>query len=546
MSKIEGTSSFDYYLKTMEIVMKLARIINGFFKYSISFPLNLLLVGWTLVIIEIVIFSNGALFKETVKLAQREAYKGYEKDLILSTWATMHGGVYVPVTNETQPDPYLSDMPERDIKTPSNKTLTLMNPAQIIKQVNDISFNRQGALGHIASLEPIRKENTPDKWEMEALNAFKNGAKGYSGFDTLDNEKHFRFMAPMVIEEKCLVCHAEQGFKVGDIRGGMSSSVNWENYESSISSQSTKNIIGYGILWLIGFIGISIVKKKFIVYIAQRDFDETETRKLNDELFYSKSIIEENLEEKNEFIEKITKVNAELKKINSEKDKLFSIIAHDLRSPFMGFVGLTGIFAEGVSEFSQEELTEMGKEMNKSANSLYKLLQNLLDWSLMQQGKIDFIPVQINLHDTVSQNIGILMQRGEQKGIAIVNETFNEHKVYADEAMLNSVFRNLLSNALKFTQRGGTVTICSEEAENGMLKISVADSGIGMPDSLLDKLFKMEEKTGRKGTDGEASTGLGLLLCKEFVEKNGGTIWAESEEGKGSKFCFTLLAAITQ
>jgi len=238
--------------------------------------------------------------------------------------------------------------------------------------------------------------------------------------------------------------------------------------------------------------------------------------------------------------EEIIKANSELKRINSVKDKFFSIIAHDLKSPFQGLVGMTGMMAEDIYSFSQNELSEFSIKMHKSVKNLLKLLTNLLDWARMQQGTISYEPIDLILSKVIAQNINLINKSGEQKGIEIILDVPNNQKVYADVEMLNSILGNLLSNAVKFTLKGGKIKICSKETENSMVEISVKDTGVGMSESLSEKLFKMDEQVGRKGTDGEESTGLGLLLCKEFVEKHGGKIWVETKENEGSTFYFTL------
>jgi len=232
--------------------------------------------------------------------------------------------------------------------------------------------------------------------------------------------------------------------------------------------------------------------------------------------------------------------NKELEITNNQKDKFFSIIAHDLRSPFQGFIGLTQAMAQDLDSFTKDELAEVSVELYKSSNNLYKLLENLLEWSRLQKGMVSFNPKDIVLSEAVSHNINLLCKRCEQKGIEIISELPQNQNVFADEEMLNSLLRNLLSNAVKFTKQGGKVTVKSRTTEDEMIEISVTDSGIGMPENLHKNLFKIGEKVGRKGTDGEETTGLGLLLCKDFVEMHSGRIWVESEEGKGSTFSFTL------
>ena len=232
--------------------------------------------------------------------------------------------------------------------------------------------------------------------------------------------------------------------------------------------------------------------------------------------------------------------NEQLIKLNSEKDKFFSIIAHDLKSPFQGFLNMTELMADKTEKFSLDEFAENSKALNESAHILYKLLDNLLEWAQMQKGSISFTPKELNLSTFALQNILIINQRAVQKGITISNEIPESLKVNADERMVNTILRNLLSNAVKFTSRDGKIIIRSKKTEEEMIEVSVQDTGVGMSEKDVKRLFKIEEKVSKKGTEGEQSSGLGLLLCKEFVEKNGGKIWVESELGKGSTFYFTV------
>ncbi|MCK9211235.1 MAG: PAS domain S-box protein [Ignavibacteriaceae bacterium] len=247
------------------------------------------------------------------------------------------------------------------------------------------------------------------------------------------------------------------------------------------------------------------------------------------ETYYHIAIVEDITQRKREELI-IQQQNNQLQELNATKDKFLSIIAHDLKSPFQGFLGLTEAMAEGGDDFSKEEMAVFSKEMNKNANNLFKLLQNLLEWAQMQNGTIDFNPEEISLSEIISQNIDLINKRSEQKGIDIIFDVTKNQKVFADEAMLNSVLRNLLSNAVKFTSKGGRVIININETENELIEISIKDSGIGISEEIRKKLFMIGEKVRREGTEGEKSTGLGLLLCKEFVEKNGGKIgWKVSK-----------------
>ncbi|MEI7812773.1 MAG: CHASE domain-containing protein [Ignavibacteria bacterium] len=288
------------------------------------------------------------------------------------------------------------------------------------------------------------------------------------------------------------------------------------------------------------------VKEKVILLaiedITEQKTAQSELMRLNEDLQKSKMQIEKNLIQEHSLVEDLTKTKEKLEVINSEKNKLFSIIAHDLKGPFQGFMELTELMAEDINSIPQDELSVMAREMHLTSKKLFLLLNNLLEWARMQQGAISFNPTEIVLSEIVSENIDLIIKRGEQKGIEIINETDQDRTVHADKEMLNSILRNFLSNAVKFTRQGGKVIVKLEKIENSMMEISVTDSGIGMSETLSQRLFKVDEKVGRKGTDGEPSTGLGLLLCKEFVEKHGGRIRVKSEKGKGTAFYFTIPA----
>lgn len=232
--------------------------------------------------------------------------------------------------------------------------------------------------------------------------------------------------------------------------------------------------------------------------------------------------------------------NEQLNAMNAEKDKFFSIVAHDLRGPMNGFLGLTAIMAEDIESLSAEELKEIATTMRTSAVNIYRLIENLLEWSKMQRGVISFDPQPMFLKSSLTKSIELMNDFANKKRIGIKINIPEHNVVFADIHMLETIIRNLVSNALKFSFKGGVVEISAEKSDNEMVSITIKDHGIGMNQELIDKLFTLTENINRKGTEGEPSTGLGLILCKEFVEKQGGKIWAESKEGEGSSFIFTL------
>lgn len=238
--------------------------------------------------------------------------------------------------------------------------------------------------------------------------------------------------------------------------------------------------------------------------------------------------------------EELTQQKEELEIANATKDKFFSIIAHDLRSPFNGFLGLTEIMAEELSSLSLTDIQNLALSMKKSANNLHHLLENLLQWSQLQKGALRFNPEVCRLRSLAEVSIAVITEPAKNKGIKLVNKIPEGLDVLADCNMLQAIIRNLASNALKFTPKGGKITISAQSLEDDGIEVSIQDTGIGMNPDLLSKLFLIDEKISRKGTNDEPSTGLGLILCKEFVEKHQGMIWVESEVGKGSIFYFTI------
>jgi PAS domain S-box-containing protein len=232
--------------------------------------------------------------------------------------------------------------------------------------------------------------------------------------------------------------------------------------------------------------------------------------------------------------------NKELLIANSEKDKFFSIIAHDLRNPFNSFLGLTRLMVEDLPSMRLDEIQKMALTMRRSATDLSGLLENLLEWSCSQQGLLGYEPELLMLRSRIEDEMQPIMETAQSKGIEISLDINEDLVIYADSNMFGSIIRNLSGNAAKFTPKGGKISVSAIITDDRNIEISIIDSGIGMSPSMLERLFQIDSQINRKGTENEPSTGLGLYLCKDFVEKHGGKIWAKSAEEIGSVFYFTL------
>ncbi|MBI1387074.1 MAG: DUF3365 domain-containing protein [bacterium] len=219
----------------------------------LSSSLLFLVIVWTLLVAGLAIYHYQRDFSYALNMSILEARASFNKDLAYRRWASIHGGVYVPVTNETPPNAYLKNIPEQNITTPSGKRLTLMNPAYMTRQVHEMAQDLYGLRGHITSLNPLRPENEPDEWEKQALQQFSGANQEIAEISPIHGVTYFRFMKPMITEQSCLKCHADQGYKEGDIRGGISVSIPWEPKQEILNEQFYSTIFGYGGIWLFGF-----------------------------------------------------------------------------------------------------------------------------------------------------------------------------------------------------------------------------------------------------------------------------------------------------
>ena len=236
---------------------------------------------------------------------------------------------------------------------------------------------------------------------------------------------------------------------------------------------------------------------------------------------------------------KLEKQRKKLDEINATKDKFFSIIAHDLKNPIAGFLELTDLLTENWDDLEKKESKELIHLMNKNAKNLFSLLENLLHWSRAQTGNIHFTPEPFNFYDAIEETLSLLKMNIDNKNLKIHNNTDKNCEVIADYNMMSTILRNLLSNAVKFSHERKTIDINSSQ-ENNKLQISIKDRGIGMSQKEKEKLFHIGENVAKPGTSDEKGTGLGLLVCKEFIEKHGGRIWVDSDPFKGSTFSFII------
>ncbi len=236
----------------------------------------------------------------------------------------------------------------------------------------------------------------------------------------------------------------------------------------------------------------------------------------------------------------LTEYQQELEQVIASKDKFFSIIAHDLRGPFSGFIGLSELLVDEYKNLAPEDISSIAESMHKAAKKLFEFLENLLEWSRSQMGKIEFRPSKLDLFDAIDRAFSVLSFTADNKQISLINNTEKNVFIEADNNMLNTILRNLISNGIKFTKPGGFVKIYTEMNSSDFVTIKVEDNGIGMTEDAIEKVFRIDSKYSTPGTNSESGSGLGLVLCRELVEKHNGKISVESQKSVGTIFSFTL------
>ena len=253
--------------------------------------------------------------------------------------------------------------------------------------------------------------------------------------------------------------------------------------------------------------------------------------------------LEAELTQKNKEIEKqktiLEKQRTELEALNATKDKFFAIIAHDLKNPFSTVLSISELLAREFENFDSDSLKNFIHQIYKYSNNTFNLLENLLQWSMVQTGRMPLRPKIVNIKNIIDENVELLVGNANQKNIDIKVNAHKECSAYVDVNQITTVVRNLLSNAIKFTPSEGLIVVETEEHGN-YWRITVKDTGLGISETNLSKLFQIDSNPTTYGTSQEKGTGLGLILCKEFVERNGGKIWVESKVGEGTSFFFTI------
>ena len=410
-------------------------------------------------------------------------------------WNAHYGGVYIEKKAGMESNQFLKNP---DIKSVDGKIYTKKNPALMTREISELAEMEGKFTFHITSTRPLNPVNIPDEFEYAALKRFEKGEKEVYAKVLENGETFFRYIAPLYTEESCLDCHAEQGYKVGSVRGGISVKFDITEVEKSLTRSTTLIFIltGITVLILLGLIYF------FIMRLMKR-----------------------------------------VSELDDLKNKFLGMAAHDLRSPLTAIQGYCDMLLEEDDDIDEEERIEFLTIINDTSNNMLNLVNELLDVTSIESGKFDVYVEPGPLAQLLEERITICQTMAPKKNIRIHTAFEEISEALFDKKRISQVVDNLISNAIKFSAADTDIHILLEQ-EGEMAKVSVRDQGPGVSEEDRIKLFGEFQKLSARPTGGEASTGLGLSIVKKILDAHNGNIWVDSKPGEGAAFIFTLPISI--
>ena len=474
---------------------------------SKRFALTLALL-WTAAVAGMFVWDEQIERKHTDELAKQEARSNFNKDVAFRMWATRHGGIYVPADAATPPNPGLAHIPERDITTPSGKKLTLMNPAYMLRQVMEESGGLYGIKGRITSLKVINIVNAPDAWETQALRRFEQGESEVFEFADIGGQPHLRLMQPLKVSAGCLKCHAFQGYRVGDVRGGVGVAVPMQPYLNALDERIRPRLAALGSIWLAGLLAIATL----IVQVRRR-FDEQSRA--------TAALRQQSLT--------IARANADLQ-------RFAEVTAHHLQEPARRMA----TYAERLTEQLSGRLDDAEARLSlgfigEQAHRQQNLLRDVERYLASDQPRGTTQAVDAN--KLVAALIARSNHRIGELGAEVSAGILPPARI--DPPRLEDAFSVALDNALAHGGGAQPLRILIEGARVGdKVRYSLSDNGPGVEEEYREQVFRVFERLSAN----HAGTGIGLAILRRVAESCGGRAWIEAAAGGGCRVLFELPA----
>ena len=463
---------------------------------------------WTLLVTASLAWNISQQYRETYEMAAKEARSHFNKDTALRFWASSHGGVYVPVDEHTPPNPNLAHVIDRDITTPSGRKLTLMNPAYMMRQIMTEYaeiYNVQGKITTFPDklLNPV---NMPDAWELAALHKFEAGADEIFEVADIDGEPFLRLMRPMHINDSCLKCHAKQGYKVGQLRGGIGVSVPMKPYVIVEEYRVTNLILSHALIWVIG--------SGFGLFTARRAFcHQAEQHETHKQLEHAKESAEA---------------------ANQHKSMFLAHMSHELRTPLNAIIGFSQMMSGKTFGELSAQYREYADLIERSGQHLLETINQILDLSKIEANMMTLEEEDVYMGNLVEEVFTLLTSTAQSNNVSLVNATQELHTLYVDPLRIKQTLFNIIGNAIKFTDNG-KVTVSNRSNEDGH-EIVVKDTGIGMTDEEVKIAMEpFRQAQNQVYTREIQGTGLGLSLSEHIMSMHGGHLTVKSTKGAGTE-----------
>ncbi|MFI5377874.1 MAG: ATP-binding protein [Tepidisphaerales bacterium] len=469
----------------------------------------ILAIGWTALAGGMLAWTLNSHGQADIENAKIQARTAFEKDVLFRRWNALRGGVYVAAGELTPPNPYLA-APNRDISLADGRRLTLVNPAYMTRQVHELQQKNSNIVGHITSLRPLNPGNAPDEWERRALQAFEQGAAECSGEEELGGRAHFRLMRPLIVEQPCLKCHAVQGYKEGDVRGGISVGIPMEPIRALTWHHRWQALIQYGGLWGVGMAGLLFayrgLRRQIIQLATAREAADA---------------------------------------ASCAKSEFLANMSHEIRTPMTAILGFADLLPD--SDQTPSGRADCIQTIRRNGQHLLTIINDTLDLSKIEAGKMMVERIACSPCQVAADVAALLRPRAAERGLSLdVDYAFPiPGTILSDPGRLRQILTNLVGNAVKFTERGGVKILLGLDRPAQAppcLKFQVVDTGIGIQPDQIARLFQPFTQADSSTTRKFGGTGLGLTISRRLAQLLGGDLTAESTPGAGSRFVLTLPA----
>ena len=485
------------------------------------FYTKIMMVFWVTTVVVSLFWNFSVIDQYMNQTVKGQAQAFFDEIQTTRAWNAKHGGVYVKITETTQPNIYL-ETANREIYIDSlNIALTKINPAFMTRQIAMIANKKNNVRFNITSLNPIRPKNKADNWEEIQLTKFEKGSA--EAFEYVEKDSLYRYMAPLMVEKSCLKCHEKQGYQLGDVRGGISVSIKGEENIESIFEQKMNMFIFHIIFLILGIIGL----------LAFLKFVKNQIKILENENLL--------MQQKNT---QILKLKEKAEESNRLKNAFMNNMSHEIRTPLYGITSFLGLLQDpNIEADDKQEYIDM---INKSSNRLIATVTDIIEISKIEAGLVEVSIGKVFVNEMLNELYELFSIDVENKGLKLYQlPSLSDDKaiVLTDNHKLTGILTNLIKNAIKFTDKGSITfgyNIIEDTEKGSLMQFYVKDTGIGVPKNKLQTIFNSFEQADIGNTRAFEGSGLGLSIAKSYVDILGGKIWLSSKENVGTEFVFTI------